>query len=312
MSLLYSVNTTRGAGTIALFRLKQLMKSAGWTVPRSGDGLTYFPSSDGITSGNSGAGGLQNTNAWFVIQMPLANSVNRQFMFQMTGYSPGVNGSTSVTIKYSYSAGFTGGSPSATIAPTATDGYTLLNNSALFAGEFAFRMVAAADNVAPYGVYMGSYTVGGANQCQGAFLVDPMISGTFNVADVDPYVFYADGSAGYNLSSVNTKAQCWIKKGLSGEGFMAVTAVPYQTASQNVFPTTLGYNSHTGLEDTAPILWARNSVLGAPSGVKGYSSLARYSANIHTTPDVFSTETTNDGVILGDFIFPFNGGLIQR
>lgn len=316
MSYVFSVNTTRTTGPTMLYRFKQLMKSAGWTVPRSGDGTTYFSSSDGITSGNTGAGGLANNNAWFVLQMPLANSVNRQFMFQMTSYG-GLGSSTNGTIKYSYSAGFTGGSPSGSTPATATDGYTILNNTSLMPTDRQFRMVVGADNAAPYGFYMGTYTSGGGDTSfiQSAMLMDPLLAGTYDPLDIDPYVIYFDGTAGFSLSSLNNnKTFTWLLKGLPGEGFVNMSAIPYQVGSQNMFPGSpgLGYNSITGLEDYAAIMWARNQLSTAPTGFKGIGTLARWTSIPHYSSDTYSISTTNDYIVLGHVFLPFNGGLIQK
>ena len=86
-----------GTGANFVYQFKTLLKSVGWTVNRSSDSSTYNSSGDQISSGSSGAGGLANTNAWFIISHPLSGS-QRSFCFQ--------RGSTNSLwrIKYSFSS----------------------------------------------------------------------------------------------------------------------------------------------------------------------------------------------------------------
>ena len=64
MAFVFDVNESPATYAVAMFQFKTLMKTAGWTVPRSSDGLTFNSSGDQITSGSSGANGMNNNNAW--------------------------------------------------------------------------------------------------------------------------------------------------------------------------------------------------------------------------------------------------------
>lgn len=97
-----------------MYQLKELLKTAGWTVQSSSDGTTYNASGDQITSGGSGAGGMANTNAWFRIRSP-AGASNPEFTVQRG------TGNTAWRVKFSQSNAFTGGSPGATQTPSATN-----------------------------------------------------------------------------------------------------------------------------------------------------------------------------------------------
>lgn len=95
--------------------LKLLTTHAGtnWTCETSGDGLSaYSASGDVFTSSGSGANGLANTDAWFVLRDP---GGRREIMVQRH------NNDSQWRLLYSALDKFTGGTPSATVAPTATD-----------------------------------------------------------------------------------------------------------------------------------------------------------------------------------------------
>ncbi|HVI42659.1 MAG TPA: hypothetical protein VM577_18565, partial [Anaerovoracaceae bacterium] len=178
MTLLYDVNTVPTTGSKAGFQLKTLMKSAGWVVKSSGDGLSAFSSStDILTSGNSGANGLGNSNAWFRIQSPLL----KEFVFQ-------VSSDTAWKIKYSAQSLFTGGSPSATVFPTAADEQYLLGTSGGFATWFntnnGYRYYMCANNSDGYGVFATGLNVGNTSSSgsTGSFLYDPMQAGSYNLS----------------------------------------------------------------------------------------------------------------------------------
>lgn len=111
MARLFSVNNSPATCCIAVFDLKTLLKTAGWTVPQSSDGLTYNGSGDQISHGGAGANGMDNASAWFVVQMP---GSSRSFCLQR--YNSSGYGSY-WRVKYSKAAGFTGGTPGVTQTP---------------------------------------------------------------------------------------------------------------------------------------------------------------------------------------------------
>ena len=61
-----SFDSPFGAAKV-VFALKEFLKSEGWTVLYSGDGVGAFSNSDVITGPGPGAGGLSNTKAWFIL-----------------------------------------------------------------------------------------------------------------------------------------------------------------------------------------------------------------------------------------------------
>jgi len=105
MAKITDVNNNGINGSAAIFRLKAVLKAAGWTVTQSSDGTTYNASGDQISIEGAGAGGMENTNAWFEIQDPAGG---RELSIQ--------RGTTNVAwrIKYSALDTFSAGSPGAT------------------------------------------------------------------------------------------------------------------------------------------------------------------------------------------------------
>lgn len=99
------------------YYIKERLKAAGWTVYGSGDGAGNFSTTtDIITSANTGANGVDNTSSWFVMKKYCQLTEQwRHFSWQ--------NSSTlgNIAVFDSHTAGFTGGSPSATRRMPATD-----------------------------------------------------------------------------------------------------------------------------------------------------------------------------------------------
>lgn len=309
MTLLFDVNSQgQLTGPQTAYKFKTLLVSAGWVVKSSGDGLAAFSSTtDVISSGSSGANGWNNTSAWVRIQSP-AGAGTREFTLQRNAAS------TTWTIKYSYSAGFTGGSPSSTVPGTATDSQTLLNATTLFATDNTYRVHIAADNASPYGFYMFSVIYGGQGisspyPTTGAFLMDPLLAGSFPSADVDPVVFHVPTSSAFS-GSIVTSNQGYLKKGLSGEGFVVIPWTQYFAGATTPFPSGVGNNAHSQREQGYPVPYARSSGQTAPFGWKGLSSFLKWLGAPRACPSLLSQSSSNDRVTVGDFSLPWNGGKI--
>src|SRR5688500_12752572 len=99
---------------IPMFLVKEVLKSSGWTIPASSDGLTYNSSGDQITHAGSGAGGHQNTRAWWRARDP---NGRREITVQYVG----ISGSLTWRTKFSELSRFVLGSPAATVTPSAAD-----------------------------------------------------------------------------------------------------------------------------------------------------------------------------------------------
>ncbi len=91
MAFTFNLNLVPTSFADAVFTLKTQLKAAGWVHQASGDGLAAFSTTPGnvndqITSGGSGANGMDNARAWFVLQQPGGGP--RQLCFQRGGSTP--------------------------------------------------------------------------------------------------------------------------------------------------------------------------------------------------------------------------------
>jgi hypothetical protein len=309
MSYVFDVNNSAVTGAQAMYKFKELLKTAGWVVKSSGDGLSAFSSTtDIITSGSSGANGFANSNAWVRIQMPIANGVHREFILQRS------SSNILWTILYSYSVGFIGGSPSATIAPTATDSKTI-NPGSFFTTDSTYRLNIAADNAAPYGFWMGCFPIGGGSPSGGAFCLLPIYSNA--TQDVDPYVIYAESSSSFTISSslINTP-NTWYRKGLSGELFQIVSAcklICVNDSGNSCFPSGVGVNPHNGNDDVIDIPFSSSPATSGilwPYGFKGLCSFMKWNGSSRTTGDTLSLAGSKDRIIYRDVNLPWNGSSV--
>src|SRR5688572_23586724 len=107
--------TTPATNALAMFALKEALVDEGWIVVSSSDGSTYNAAGDQITTGASGAGGLDNSDAWFRLRMPEYQGRERELMVQRGGSGQ------SWRIAYSHEDTFDSGTPDATTIPEATD-----------------------------------------------------------------------------------------------------------------------------------------------------------------------------------------------
>jgi len=178
--------------------LVEMLVSAGWTYKASGDGQSGYSSTGKIfTNSGSGALGWDNFQAWARLADP---SNRREFVFYR-------NGTETVRIKYSRLAKFTGGTPSATTMPTATDERYLAGSASTASASWLASSVTPyrtsvffgmAQTSAPYGFWFA-----GGDAYRGwlrtALIVDP-VKGVS--ADPDPYVniFCGPGLSGMALS----------------------------------------------------------------------------------------------------------------
>lgn len=102
-----------------MLAFKAGLKAQGWSVTRTSDGITFSSSSDILTHGGSGAGGLDNANAFFVAAAPAPSTQSFVFYRGADALNWGIWSSGA--------AGFTGGSTSS--LPTATDGFDAFSTS---------------------------------------------------------------------------------------------------------------------------------------------------------------------------------------
>jgi len=342
-----SLNLTAITFAWAIYYLKQTLKQAGWTVVKSGDGLSaYSSSSDIISTGNTGANGMDNNKAWFVVQMP---STTRQMCLQCM--RTGANTSYLWRIKYSKGAGFSGGSPSATRVPSATDEVIVLDGSSgsstdaaptggTFCGVTAdsgFRFHCCADNASPYGFLSWGWQNTVGYPCH-AFGLDPILGPC--AADADPYILhmsgvlsnsiYGNAGSAWHDTSFNQYASAPYRQ-LHGWNYYFSGSLQTTWCGGYATPSLFGclpasYQgnpnaSYTGYwyflqanadnkDDPLPIfiVASAGTYNNANQYRKGYLSLVRAVGQpARATGSRYTINSTYDGVVIGRCIVPWDG-----
>jgi hypothetical protein len=313
------LKSTPMVGGYGMYDFKELLKTCGWIHQASGNGNSAFS----VTPGNVNdvitlASRFLYTGAWWVGKCP---DGQRHVLFQ--------RGTTHLTwrIAYSYSAGFTGGVPSITVPPTATDAKDVIGNVTptyyqLFDTDGLYRLKAMAQDTAPYGFWLFGHTIGLLTGGYGpfgstGFFMDPLKSGSYPASDVDPYVFSAwttnSGCYAYKTNQlsneVTTPTQgCWayLKKGLAGEGWASVQGLYYRNINRVVIPG-IGTNPANGKDDLLPMIYARPAALSAPVGYKGISSFFQWLSTTRGACETLTKTTARDKIVLGDVVGDWDG-----
>jgi len=207
MAYTFAVNGTPATSSIAMYQLISTLMTAGWLKKADSDGVTYSSSGVQVTSGNIGTNGLNNTKAWVRLQSPSVNGQTREFTFQ--------RGTTFDVwrIKYSASAGFTGGSPAATVTPSSTDEVFMLGGatdaSPTFFSWFTtdngyYWNIACGGSTEFYSFIAWGKTIGALTSLN-AICLDVMAAGSYPSADIDPAVVYCS-NAGPAISQIVSSA----------------------------------------------------------------------------------------------------------
>ena len=293
-------NQTPASGGESLYNLKEMLKSAGWTVNGYSDGTTFLNNSagvDGITIGGSGAGGFNNSSAWIRLTSPAGNELVFQRGSGLEYYA---------YIKQSPSSGFsTGGN--ATTTPTASDQIDLFYSSSaggqLFDAGGTYYMQGGADNANGYGFWIAAY--GFSQNIRTGFVMEPLLQTDSN--DTDPgkqnlfYLAAVDGST-YALSSVsNINGYC---VSFLGNTWTIVPATYYRNNQNNMFPNEVGSNSYSGTDDRIPIIYAKPNNNGYPYGYKGQGRLMMWEGITRSCADTKESQTR---IVFGNISLPWDG-----
>ncbi len=334
MAYTFFVNTIPNTGSVAIYSLISTLMTAGWLKKSDSDGTTFSNTGVQVTSGAAGANGLGNTKAWVRLQAPAVNGgavVNqtRELIIQRGTLD------TDWRIKYSASAGFTGGIPSATVVPSATDEVWMMG-----AGTDAlptFLTWFSATNK----TYYWHVLCGGANEyysfvawqilvgnnisgLKNGIALDIMVSGSFPAVDPDPAVMYASSAGGTAFNEITSnstwpntnvtnpaKARAWLGSTSAATGSLSTNNVNVGILTQPDAGGTLnfGTNPYTGKEDMMPCLWGNLGT--SPKGTKGFSTIFQTGGIVHnhmeTCDTVFSG--SKDKIWVGKLWLPWNGTL---
>lgn len=198
--------TTPATGDIAIKRLKDRLVSAGWAVVASGDGRSAYEAAGDAITADSGANSLDAAGAW--VRLRMGGGATREILF--------IRGASVTTWTARYSAvGFSGGSPSATTAPTATDQQALISAAQLLPGDGGYRWLVCAEDEAPYHLWAGAIPTGGGAP-RTLIALWPLRSGSYPSADSDPYLVMAR----YESTNVATSTRLG-QNATSPNGFIA-------------------------------------------------------------------------------------------
>lgn len=312
MAIRVSANNLPATGAALVYILKEFLKnpagSAVWTVVKSGDGLAaYNAAGDVITSNGTGANGMNNNKAWFVIRMP---GSTREFCFQR-----GSSSSEHFRLKYSVS-GFSSGAPNATTCPSATDeqviwvgGTDSAPSGSLIAPTANLnRQSVWMDDASPYGWGVIGWTTAGVINT--GFHLDACAAGSYPTEDVDPYVLYFTRIGASDFGVLNTYSgnwhQCWIAKGLGGATFGTVSGLVYhsQGAGTAIPNINTPANLHNSKDDTLPIPYGK-----AGSYWKGFSTYTKWAVTTRATLSTISVVSpgAKDRLVVGAVSIPWGG-----
>lgn len=306
MAFIFDTNQPVTDGFGAIYRLKELLKLAGWTVTASGGGTTYpnYATSDIFTGYRTGAEApnlLGNANSWFQIRSP--SNVSLSFQTDGASYNWSINVSPSV--------GFTGGSTA--VPGTAADQTALLNLGQLFNGG-TWYWNCAADNAAPYGFWGAAINPGAVNAGEGGLVFEPLTATT--PGDPYPFVFYM-AKVGFQFGvSVN-------QGGLPSYYFYQLAWEPSLTPSNPTWVAGHCWSSNagtllqassvnplTGADEVYPIAYARRYDAGAPwQGWKGISTMMKWVSVSRSYGSTLTVSSTRDRIVLNQVSLPWDGSV---
>ena len=261
MAWQFDVNSSNNSTQLAvMLRWKALATANGWVVQSSGTGASgtgsgvFSATTDLITT----LALFTNPKAWFRIKCPNG----REFCIQ--------NVAGTMRVKYSVLPGFVGGTPSASLVPSATD-EVVLPNAGGGTDAAPTGGVQSVDGTYKAHIILGqaaegySFAIvgiinGGTNNTGFTWIFDAMVVGLTPAADADPYVHCW---AGQLSGSSFTIYSWWKRYGLSGAAFNA-------TGSASMLSNNLAtQNPYTAGDDLFPLFFKGGD------GFKGVSTLFR-------------------------------------
>lgn len=313
----YLNNVSPASQVENIFFLKETMKTAGYTVTGSGDGLSAHSAvGDIITTALTGANGLDNPNAWFTIQQPAGGSGSyqgtREWLFQRDPASPG----TAYIWKCEYSGPqiiFDQATGSATVSPDGTTPELVksFNNSSGFTTilptnkTYTFQ-IRIGDSTENFHWYCISYpNGGGAINSRIAFV--PLCVNSDATSDTDPFIL---GASINSLTSNNlitpssSNMFCWQGDSLLEVNYAQLNAFNLQNAnSEVIFPDASGPNPENNRSDGLSMYWGRRSSL-AVHGLKGATDKVKWTGTNRATGDTYDSLNF---IVFDDTIWEWDG-----
>lgn len=342
MAKFSDVNNIPATGAEAVFQWKELMKSAGGTIPRSSDGSTFNAAGDEISSGGAGAGGMANSLAWFDIIL----LDGRQYSVQRDTVN-----NTTWRIKLSPLDGFGGGTPGITEVSSAPDEIIVLGSGTdaaptqgtLFPNDGLYRwnIITRDDLTGPAGNQVMPFwafaIITGTGALETMWFQEPMdpntvapLVGTRAVpvtGDPDPVVYEIKRTNNNNIMSVSqgishgwadtasgTKRYVFGMNGVNGlvEAFVQAHSGSWTVGDNSplvTFTRNMGSNPYDDADEGFPLLVGRPSAgFGTQIGTKGYCRYLRVRGSAtRTYPDTINL-ATDAYVYLEDCLVPWEDG----
>jgi hypothetical protein len=271
-----------------IFNLKAQLKAAGWTVITSSTGLggSYSPANGDVILAATNL----NASAWFRIQAPAVSGQTREILVFHNGTGQRYD------VDYSAAAGFSGGAPGDTTAPTATDQQRFTSNTA------------SNEWIANANTFAVDYVIGGASEnysfgCFQRLLGSGGLAGGIGLDvltecsqyDADQAIVWRgtrtsqdwwsttsatswwQGALATATGTTASAAFGWYRKGLSSSAFVnyggLMSMSPYSTGYTQALPA-ISVGAFNGSRQTLEMLYGRTAALTTP-GPKGKSSMFR-------------------------------------
>ncbi len=338
MAYTFSVANTPLTGSAAMYLIKTTLVTAGWSVLADSDGTTYNATGGQVTGGGPGTNGLGNVRAWLRLRAPTVGSNTREITIQRSATGVAATDDRAWRIKYSANAGFTGGSPAATVTPSAADEVFMLGGgtdssptfspASWFAANNTYRWHIAAGGAAESYSFVAWALTSSTTTGLNSIALDVMLAGSYSSLDVDPAVMYcSDTSVQASLAAITAStaagganvtapalARAWL-------GSVSNAGASITTNNVNVSIITWGTNFGGGntvaanpfsTKDTlVPVFWARRPNPGFihPCGGKGFSTLFQAGSVARTNVDSCDVGGTRTKFYYGGLWLPWDGSV---
>jgi len=309
-------NVSPASQASVIYDLKETMKAAGYTVQGSGDGIAAHSAvGDVITSAGAGAGGMNNSTAWFTIRQASGGAApysgTREWTFQ--------RGSSANLWQCLYSGPdttFDQSTGTATTLPTGVvpaDIKNFTNGSgfiAILPGSTAFTyQIRVGDSAEDFHWYAICYPNGGGN-INGRVGNIPMTSDSIATGEGDPYIVGASANSLLQATITSITAAEFFgwqgKNGLIDDFRQINTLRLVNSAGQIIFPDGSGPNPENGQSDGVCTYWARQGG-NVAQGLKGAAQKVKWTGTDRTTG---STYDTLNFIVFDDTVWEWDGSTV--
>jgi hypothetical protein len=305
MAYTFNVNNASASDAANIKKWGDAVTTAGWTITASGVGNT---AGGGAQDFPAAAPYFEWNLSWIVLKHP-----TQAWYFCLQRVQG--NGVSTFRIKHS-KIGFSGGSPSATQVPSATDEVVMLGagtdasptGGTLLPATGRANMVTGGSSESYAWIFFGN--AAGASGLTWVFYFDPMVASTYPSEDTEPFVTYRAASATniFLVSAFQNDANIkgWVPNSQTLVSvWRSIVACQYVAAhSSNLvcIPGNIGQDQITGNDLLFPVPYARQgdfSAIPGPPCWKGFSTLLSWVGGNRNFGDTITTSSTKDRLVLG-------------